>query len=111
MTVEDLGTATIDHIDVRGTRRTVVIPAARNSTGAAITVVDEYWYSEDLHINMLFVHNDPRTGEQKITLTDLQRADPDSSFFEVPEGYKIVDMTPPPGAPVLGGTASGAVRR
>jgi hypothetical protein len=101
VTVDDLGASTIDHIDVRGTRRSVVIPAASNSTGAAITVVDEYCYSEDLHINIVLVHNDPRTGEQRVTLTNLQREDPDPAFLEVPEGYKIIDMTPPPGAPAL----------
>jgi len=111
VTVEDLGTSTINNVDVRGTRRTVVIPATRNSTGAPITVVDEYWYSEDLHVNILLIHNDPRTGEQKIALTNLQRADPDPSFFEVPEGYKVVDVTPPPGAPVLRGNVRGAVSR
>jgi hypothetical protein len=101
VTVEDLGTSTVNNIDVRGTRRSVVIPAANNSTGAAITVVDEYWYSEDLHLDILLLHNDPRTGEQKIALINLQRAEPPPAFFEVPEGYKIVDMTPPPGAPAL----------
>lgn len=94
--VEDLGMTTLDGLDARGTRRTVVLAAA--DTGTPITVVDEYWYSEDLHVNLVFTHNDPRTGYQTIALTDLVRGEPDSTFFEVPSGYKVVDLTPPSGA-------------
>jgi hypothetical protein len=97
--VEDLGTNTIENIDVRGTRRTVIIPAQANGTGAPLTVVDEYWYSEDLHVNLLLRHSDPRTGEQTVTLSQIVREEPAQEFFEAPQGYKIVDMTPPPGAP------------
>lgn len=99
--VEDLGTSVIDNVDVRGTRRSVTIPLGATGSSGSFTVVDEYWYSEDLHENLLLIHNDPRTGLQTVRLTDIKREDPDPSFFEVPEGYKIVDMTPPEGAPVL----------
>jgi hypothetical protein len=93
--IEDLGSTTIDNLNVTGTRRTVTIPPAANGTGAALTVVDEYWYSEDLHINLLLQHDDPRSGFQTVALTNIKLEEPDQTFFEVPEGYKIVDMTPP----------------
>ena len=107
-----LGQTTLDHIDVVGTRRTVVIPAQANSTGAPITVVDEYYYSPDLHLNVMLVHNDPRTGEQTIALSNIKREDPDAAFFQVPEGYKIVDLTPPVNVqtPRNAGTGSDASR-
>jgi hypothetical protein len=105
--IDDLGTTTINDFDVKGTRRTVVIPAQANGTGAPITVVDEYWYSEDLHVNVLLRHHDPRTGLQTIALSDIKREDPPQSFFAIPEGYKIVDMTPPPDAPVVLAPAGG----
>jgi hypothetical protein len=97
--VEDLGSDTMENIDVKGTRRTVTIPAQMNTTGVDLTVVDEYWYSDDLHVNLLLRHNDPRTGEQTVTLTEVRREEPPQAFFEVPQDFKIVDMTPPPGAP------------
>ncbi|MGA2807004.1 MAG: hypothetical protein ABSE87_02665, partial [Terracidiphilus sp.] len=99
VTIEDLGSNTIENFDVKGTRRTLTIPAQANGTGAALTVVDEYWYSEDLHMNVLLRHSDPRTGVETVALSDIKREEPPPSFFEVPEGYKIVDMTPPAGAP------------
>jgi hypothetical protein len=98
--IEDLGTEVLGNIDVRGTRRTLTLPGQVTGTGAPITVVDEYWYSEDLHLNVVFRHNDPRTGLQSIALTDIKREEPNPAFFEIPAGYKVVDMTPPPDAPV-----------
>jgi hypothetical protein len=32
---------------------------------------------------------------QTISLSNIQREEPAQEFFEVPQGYKIVDMTPP----------------
>jgi hypothetical protein len=93
--VEDLGSSIIDNIDVQGARRTLTIPAPPDGTSAAITVVDEYWYSPDLHVNLLLRHNDPRTGMQTVTLTDIKREEPAPEFFQIPDGYKNVDMTPP----------------
>jgi hypothetical protein len=97
--VEDLGLSTIENIDVKGTRRTVTIPAQASGTGADLTIVDEYWYSEDLHVNLVLRHNDPRTGDQTVALADLKREEPSPEFFEVPEGYKVVDLTPHESAP------------
>lgn len=93
--VEDLGTSVLAGIEVQGTRRTVRIAANASGTGAPVAVTDEYWYSQELHVNLLLVHNDPRTGEQSVALTDIRRENPDASFFGVPEGYKIVDVTLP----------------
>jgi hypothetical protein len=50
-------------------------------------VTDEYWYSEDLRINLVLKHNDPRTGSVVLTVTQISRADPDSSLFQIPDGY------------------------
>jgi hypothetical protein len=52
-------------------------------------VVDEYWYSEDLRLNMLAIHRDPRTGETTTTVTQVSRREPDPAIFEIPAGYKI----------------------
>ena len=100
--VDDLGLTTIGSIDVRGTRRTLTIPAQANGAGAPLTVVDEYWYSEDLDVNVVLRHDDPRMGLETIALTEIRREEPAAEFFEVPAGYKIVDMTPPVGAPAAG---------
>jgi hypothetical protein len=91
---EDLGTDTMEDVQVHGMRKSKTIPAQFSGTGQTVVVTDEYWYSDDLHLNMLVKHNDPRTGEQTVTVTHVNRAEPNQTMFQVPSGYKIVDETP-----------------
>jgi hypothetical protein len=51
-------------------------------------LVDEYWYSDDLHMNVMVKHSDPRKGSVTMTLTQASRTDPDPTLFEIPDGYK-----------------------
>jgi hypothetical protein len=85
---EDLGTRRMEGVDVHGIRDMQTIPAETNG-GKEITVVDECWYSEDLRLNMLAIHKDPRTGEQTTTVTQVTRGEPDPTIFEIPQGYKV----------------------
>jgi hypothetical protein len=91
---EDLGSDMMENMEVHGTRKSRTIPAEFSGTGQAIVITDEYWYSADLHLNMLVKHNDPRTGEQTVTVTRLNRSEPDEAKFQIPASYKVVDETP-----------------
>jgi hypothetical protein len=91
---EDLGVDTIENVAVHGMRQTRTIPPAATGAAAAVAVTDEYWYSDDLHMNMLTKHSDPRTGMQVVTITQVNRAEPDAAMFQVPAGYKVVDENP-----------------
>lgn len=83
---EDLGTREIEGVPAHGVRETQTISAENGSK--EIVVTDELWYSEDLRINLVIKHNDPRTGSVDIKVTQIQRAEPDPSRFEIPQGYK-----------------------
>lgn len=93
--LEDLGASLLEGLDVHGYRRTVTLPQKITGTQQPVVVTDEYWYSEDLHINMLEKHTDPRTGELIVRVTKLIRVEPPSNLFDVPLDYKVVDVTPP----------------
>jgi hypothetical protein len=95
MRQEDLGTQVMENVTVRGVRISRTLPANVTGTGQPLVVTDEYWYSDDLHLNMLVKHNDPRSGEQTMTVTQLKRGEPDPRLFVVPPDYKVVDETPP----------------
>ena len=82
---QDLGTQSIEGITAHGVRETQTIPG---STESEIVLTDEYWYSDDLHMNVMVKHNDPRKGSVTMTLTQATRTDPDPSLFQIPEGYK-----------------------
>ena len=86
---EDLGVRVMFGLGVHGIRYTQTIPSG--SSEKDITVTDEYWYSEDLRINLLLKHNDPRNGAVIMTLTKVERVDPDSSLFQIPDGYTARD--------------------
>jgi hypothetical protein len=91
----DLGVSMVGDFEATGSRATRTIPAQVSGTGKPVEITDETWYSEDLHMNLKEQHTDPRSGVQTVTITSIQREEPDATLFAVPEGYKVVDMTPP----------------
>jgi hypothetical protein len=84
---EDLGVQEMQGLSAHGVRHTQTIPAGTGGCDKEIVVTDEYWYSEDLRINLVLKHNDPRSGSAILTVTQISRADPDSSLFQIPDGY------------------------
>jgi hypothetical protein len=99
---QDLGYTTLNGMQAKGTRTTRTVPGQVSGTGKPVTVTDEAWYSEDLHMNLMEEHTDVRGGKQTVAILSIQRNEPAPSLFEVPAGYKVVDMTPPPNAPISG---------
>jgi len=89
-----LGTQTLNALTVQGTRKSRTIPADQSGTGKPVVVVDEYWYSPNLSIYLLVKHNDPRTGEQIVAVSEVDRHEPDSAQFSVPANFKVADETP-----------------
>ena len=85
---EDLGTQSID--GSLGARRPPDTDhtGREQQTGNEIVLTDEYWYSDELHINVVVKHDDPRTGSVTMTLDQVTRGEPDPSLFQIPEGYK-----------------------
>ncbi len=96
---EDLGTTTLNGMQAKGTRISHTVPAQSSGTGKPVTVTDEFWYSDDLHMNLLETHTDLRGGTQTVSILSIKREEPSPALFEVPAGYKIVDLTPPADAP------------
>jgi hypothetical protein len=85
---EDLGHRKMEGVDVHGLRETQTISTEANG-GKEIKVVDEYWYSDELRLNMLVIHKDPRTGEQTTEVTQVSRGEPPASIFDIPSNYKV----------------------
>jgi hypothetical protein len=92
---EDIGTQPLGGLTLTGIRKTRTIPAAASTTGKDIAIVDEYWYSPELSVYLIIKHNDPRTGEQIVAVTEVDRHEPEAAVFGVPPTYKVVDETPP----------------
>jgi hypothetical protein len=92
---EQIGTQPLGSLTLTGIRRTRTIPAQASTTGKDVIITDEYWYSPDLSIYMIIKHNDPRTGEQIVAVSEVDRHEPPASLMTIPQGYKIVDENPP----------------
>jgi hypothetical protein len=51
--------------------------------------------SPELKIVVLRKTSDPRSGEDMLKTTNLNRAEPDAALFQPPPDYTIVDETGP----------------
>ena len=84
---EDLGNQEVAGVPARGFRETQTIPADKSGTGKEIVITDEYWYSDELRINVMIKHSDPRKGTTTLKVTQITREEPDRALFEIPDGY------------------------
>ncbi len=88
---QELGKQVIEGVEAEGTRTTITIPAGEIGNERPIEIVSERWYSPELQLVVMSRHSDPRTGETTYKLTNLNRAEPAKSLFEVPPGYTVKD--------------------
>jgi hypothetical protein len=88
---ENLGSQTMEGVQVTGVRTTQTIPAGKIGNDRPITIVTEVWTSPELKTIVLSKRNDPRMGEHTFKLTNIQRAEPDQSLFTVPSDFKITE--------------------
>lgn len=86
---ESLGRQTIAGVPADGTRTTLTIPAGEIGNALPIQIISERWYSPDLQVTVLSKRRDPRFGEMTFQLTNLARAEPAASLFEVPSDFQV----------------------
>ena len=86
---ESLGTQVIEGVSAEGTRTTRTIPVDRIGNEKPITIVSEVWYSPDLQLVVMTRRSDPRFGETIYKLTNVQRAEPSASLFQVPADFTV----------------------
>jgi len=106
MQKEDLGEESIDGVLVRHYRETRTIPAGEQGNDRDLIITSEFWYSKQLRLNLKSTRNDPRFGEENLTLSGLERNEPQPSLFEIPADYKVTDV--PMGVAAVGATAGTA---
>lgn len=85
---EDLGVHEMEGLSVHGVREIQTIADENGGTGKEVLITDEYWYSDDLRINLMIKHSDPRTGTVTMTVVQVTRTEPDPALFEIPDGYR-----------------------
>lgn len=88
---ESLGSQVIEGVQAEGHREIHIIPAGKIGNERPIEVVSETWMSPELQVVVMSRRSDPRVGETVYKLTDINRAEPAPSLFEVPSDYTVVD--------------------
>jgi hypothetical protein len=103
LTRENMGHSTIDSLDVIDSRETRTYNARAFGNDRPLAVTKRYWYSPQLQINLAVNRHDPRTEDQNLELTELNLSEPDTAWFAVPEGYRLVREPTPARTTVAGG--------
>lgn len=80
-----LGERKVDGETVTGSRVEATIPAGAMGNEQPVKMSAEQWYGKDLKVVVEATYKDPRTGETKYRLREIQRDEPDASLFR-PEG-------------------------
>ena len=70
---------------LHGLRRERTLGADRSGTGKSLMITDDYWYAPVLSVYLIIRHDDPRTGEQLVAVTEIDRTEPDAVRFRVPD--------------------------
>jgi hypothetical protein len=94
VTVEDLGTLTVNGVPARGTRVTTLVPVGAIGNDKEFRSVTERWFSPDLNLLIKSVSTDPRFGATTYELTDISRQPPDPSLFQAPAEYSVISSAP-----------------
>ncbi|HMG01982.1 MAG TPA: hypothetical protein VK596_02560 [Edaphobacter sp.] len=95
---EELGTSNTSGEDVTGYRDILTLNPGVMGNDQPLVSTRESWYSPHLGINLISKVDTPTTGKQVFTIDRLTTSEPDPKFFEIPEGYKIVDHRRPEGS-------------
>jgi hypothetical protein len=88
----DLGVQTVEGVPAQGTRITRTIEAGQIGNALPLVITTETWYSPDLKVLVTSKSSDPRIGDTTYKLTNIQRAEPDPSLFQVPADYTVRDQ-------------------
>jgi hypothetical protein len=92
---EELGASNLSGEDVVGYRDTLTLNPGVMGNDQPLISTRESWYSAHLAINLVSKVDSPTSGKQIFAVTSLTTSEPDPKFFEIPEGYKIIDHRKP----------------
>jgi len=81
ITVEDLGTADMNGIEVEGKRVTRTIPQGTIGNDRPLSIVDESWHSNQLDIDIQVKRTDPRMGTHTTMMNSIVAGEPDAKYF------------------------------
>jgi hypothetical protein len=88
---EDLGAAFFAGLPVHEYRDTTTLNAGTMGNDLPMSTVRQYRFSAELGLNLSSALDTPSLGKQLFSVTEISTTEPDPSFFQPPQGYKVVD--------------------
>jgi hypothetical protein len=88
---EDLGASSTDGVETHGYRETLTINPGKMGNDKPMVTVREFWWSQELALNLISMVDSPRFGRQEFRVKEITTTPPEPSLFVVPDEYKIVD--------------------
>ena len=89
---ESIGSKVIHGIEVQGQRITMTTPPGEQGNTQPTVVINEWWISTTLGVEMAGQTDDPERGHTEMELENFTQGEPDPSLFQVPEGYTVKDQ-------------------
>src|SRR5260370_388352 len=93
---EALGKQSIGGVETVGTREPTTIPSGTIGNNSPIMSRRELWFCPQLGVNLISTRQHPLSGTQNFEVSDIALGEPDAKLFEVPSGFKILDLRKPP---------------
>jgi len=92
---EDLGTQTIQGLEVRGQRHTTT-PVGEIGNDQPLVSIQEDWFATWYGFSVRSIRDDPQQGKETTELVKLEQGEPDPAIFLPPDGYETVveEMVP-----------------
>ena len=87
--MEDLGTMTIEGVEVHGNRMTNIIPVGQVGNDKELVTTSENWFATSLGLLMRQVNDSPQSGKTTMEVTHLDLSEPPLTTFQPPEGYEV----------------------
>lgn len=89
-----LGERQVDGETVTGSRVEATIPAGAMGNEQPMKMSAEQWYGKDLQVVVEAIYRDPRRGETRYKLREIQRDEPDARLFR-PDNPAAADSSAP----------------
>lgn len=86
---QDLGSKTIEGVLCNGRQQTITIPTGQVGNERPIAIVTETWTAPGIDTIVQSSTNDPRFGETRYQLHNIQLGEQPTSLFQVPSGFRL----------------------
>jgi hypothetical protein len=90
-THEDLGAQFFVGLPVHEYRDTMTLNTGVLGNDMPMSTVRQYRFCAELGFNLSSLLEAPQIGRQTFIVTEISTSEPDPSFFQPPQGYKVVD--------------------